>query len=39
MCIEIELSPSELSSLLEGDLEKENTFFQYLGREFNFKVQ
>ena len=37
MCIEIELSPSELSSLLEGDLEKENTFFQYLGREFNFK--
>ena len=27
MCIEIELSPSELSSLLEGDLEKENTFF------------
>lgn len=36
-CIDIKLSPVELSNLLEGDLEKENTFFQYLGGRFDFK--
>ena len=36
-CIDIKLSPAELSSLLEGDLEKDNTLFQYLGGSFNFK--
>ena len=36
-CIDIKLSPVELSSLLEGDLEKEDTFVQYLGGRFDFK--
>ncbi len=36
-CIDIKLSPGELSSLLEGDLEKENKFFQYLGGRFDYE--
>ncbi len=34
-CIEINLSSEDLSSLLEGELTKNNADFQYLGKDFN----
>ena len=34
-CLDINLSPLELSSLLEGDLSENNNFIQYLGSNFN----
>ena len=36
-CYEIDLSPKELSNLLEGELKEENTFLQFLGSNFDFK--
>ena len=36
-CINFDLSPKELSSLLEGDLSNKNVSFQYLGNELNFE--
>lgn len=35
-CINLNLSPVELSSLLEGELAKDNSFFQYIGNNFDF---
>ncbi len=35
-CLDINLSPLELSSLLEGDLSENDSFIQYLGSDFNF---
>ena len=35
-CVDINLSLTELSSLLEGDLKKENIPLQYLGKNFDF---
>ena len=36
-CINVELSPLELASLLEGDLFDDNKFFQFLGYGLNFE--
>lgn len=36
-CLDINLSALELSSLLEGELSKNNAFYQYLGGDFDFK--
>ena len=35
-CYDINLSPIELSNLLEGKFKKENVTLQYLGNEFDF---
>ncbi len=36
-CLDINLSAIELSSLLEGELSKDDANYQYLGRDFDFK--
>ena len=36
-CLDINLSSIELTSLLEGELSKDDSFYQYLGGDFDFK--
>ncbi len=36
-CLSLKLKPEELSSLLEGELFKGKSYFQYLGKDFSFK--